>query len=90
MEWDIPANQEPGTYRLVHYGDAKMADGSVTSYTGVSSSFDVISARGPVTRRHSEEYYIATGEGEQDSGQPDNLLDFLRLYFGDVSMSLFP
>ena len=37
VEWDIPTNQLPGTYRLVHYGHAKTSNGTVVQYTGKAS-----------------------------------------------------
>ncbi len=41
IEWDIPANQEPGLYRLQHHGDALTEEGDVVAYTGTSSTFAV-------------------------------------------------
>ncbi|XP_067670891.1 neutral ceramidase B-like [Haliotis asinina] len=41
ISWDIPANQEPGTYRIKHFGDHKSILGTITAFSGTSSSFQV-------------------------------------------------
>ncbi|XP_046569585.1 neutral ceramidase-like [Haliotis rubra] len=41
ITWDIPANQEPGTYRIRHFGDHKSILGTITAFSGTSSSFQV-------------------------------------------------
>ena len=57
--------------------------------SGLSKAFQVVTATGHVTRRHSKEYYIATGEGEYHSEDEDsNLLQFMQLYFGEQVMSM--
>jgi neutral ceramidase len=40
--WNIPENIQPGEYRIVHYGDAKGNTGKITSYTGISGVFKVL------------------------------------------------
>lgn len=42
VTWDIPPLQTTGTYRLVHYGNARRTAISVVSYTGTSSEFQVV------------------------------------------------
>lgn len=49
--WDIPATQEPGPYRIVHYGNARLPQGVTVPYSGVSPEFDVIASKAPQTRR---------------------------------------
>ncbi|XVX19920.1 neutral/alkaline ceramidase [Actinomycetota bacterium] len=42
VEWDIPSDAAPGTYRLVHHGDWKSGwTGKITPLTGVSRAFTV-------------------------------------------------
>ncbi|MFJ5084165.1 neutral/alkaline ceramidase [Streptomyces sp. NPDC088706] len=41
VTWDIGADTAPGTYRIVHHGDAKNLLGRVTPFTGASPSFGV-------------------------------------------------
>jgi neutral ceramidase len=42
IEWDIPSNAQPGTYRLVHSGHWKSGwTGAISAYTGRSRSFTV-------------------------------------------------
>ncbi len=41
VEWDIPADAAPGTYRLRHNGSSKDAAGVLTPYTGTSREFAV-------------------------------------------------
>ncbi|KAK9871121.1 hypothetical protein WA026_011405 [Henosepilachna vigintioctopunctata] len=43
IEWDIPEDQEPGTYRLRHFGNHKIIlVGLVLPYSGTSDSFTVV------------------------------------------------
>ena len=35
VEWDISSDDQPGTYRLVHFGHAKLESDVVVSYTGI-------------------------------------------------------
>lgn len=42
VQWDIPLDTPPGTYRLVHTGDAKDILQKKKSYTGTSSAFNVV------------------------------------------------
>jgi neutral ceramidase len=42
VAWRIPADAEPGRYRIVHHGDALDRAGAVTPYTGVSRPFTVL------------------------------------------------
>ena len=37
IEWDIPEDQHPGLYRLVHYGHARTRNDTVEQYTGKAS-----------------------------------------------------
>eukprot|EP00930_Biecheleria_cincta_P038919 TRINITY_DN26766_c0_g1_i1.p1 TRINITY_DN26766_c0_g1~~TRINITY_DN26766_c0_g1_i1.p1 ORF type:complete len:720 (-),score=111.98 TRINITY_DN26766_c0_g1_i1:84-2243(-) len=41
LEWHIPADVPPGTYRLVHFGHARSLKGAVLPYQGVSRVFEV-------------------------------------------------
>ena len=41
VTWDIPLNQSPGEYKLVHNGAAMLAANRVRSYRGESSVFTV-------------------------------------------------
>ena len=42
ITWTVPADAEPGTYRIVHHGDAKGLTGRITTFTGVSRPFTVV------------------------------------------------
>lgn len=39
--WDIPQNAEPGSYRILHRGDARSLTGRITGFTGTSRTFTV-------------------------------------------------
>lgn len=41
ITWDIAADTAPGTYRIVHHGDAKNLLGKITPFTGATGSFTV-------------------------------------------------
>lgn len=41
VTWDIPASTPVGKYRIVHFGDAKALDGTITPFTGTSRAFVV-------------------------------------------------
>ncbi|WP_217198234.1 neutral/alkaline ceramidase [Streptomyces buecherae] len=41
LTWDIPREVEPGTYRLVHHGDARALTGGISPFTGASRPFTV-------------------------------------------------
>ncbi|MFW0110984.1 neutral/alkaline non-lysosomal ceramidase N-terminal domain-containing protein [Rothia sp. P5766] len=41
IEWQVPEEALPGTYRLVYYGDSKQANGKITPFTGTSREFKV-------------------------------------------------
>lgn len=41
ITWRIPAAAAPGTYRVVHHGDAKSVTGTITPFTGTSRAFSV-------------------------------------------------
>lgn len=41
VEWQIPSNAQPGTYRIVYYGDSKQATGKITPFTGTTREFIV-------------------------------------------------
>ncbi|AGL18127.1 neutral/alkaline ceramidase [Actinoplanes sp. N902-109] len=41
ITWTIPADAVPGTYRIVHHGDAKALTGTITPFTGTTRSFAV-------------------------------------------------
>ena len=41
IEWRIPTEQIPGTYRIEHFGDAKSISGHIEPYIGISNSFRV-------------------------------------------------
>lgn len=42
ISWQVPADAEPGRYRLVYNGDAKDGLGRITPFSGVSSEFQVL------------------------------------------------
>jgi neutral ceramidase len=41
ITWNVPAGAAPGTYRIVHHGDAKSLTGRITPFTGTSRTFSV-------------------------------------------------
>ncbi len=41
LEWKIPADAAPGTYRIVFFGDAKSLLNQFTPITGTSPTFTV-------------------------------------------------
>ena len=42
IRWFVPENQEPGTYRISHYGAHKtLLKGQIKFYSGVTNSFEV-------------------------------------------------
>ncbi|WLR43001.1 neutral/alkaline ceramidase [Bacillus carboniphilus] len=41
IKWNIPKDVEEGQYRIVHYGAHKNISGKISSYKGVSSTFQV-------------------------------------------------
>jgi neutral ceramidase len=42
ITWTVPADAAPGTYRIVHRGDAKGLTGRITAFTGTSRTFTVV------------------------------------------------
>lgn len=44
IEWSIPTDTAPGSYRVVHHGTARGADGTLMPFTGVTRDFTVRSA----------------------------------------------
>jgi neutral ceramidase len=41
ITWTVPAGATPGTYRIVHHGDAKVLGGRIVAFSGASRSFTV-------------------------------------------------
>jgi neutral ceramidase len=41
ITWTVPAGAAPGTYRIVHHGDAKSLTGTIRPFTGTSRTFTV-------------------------------------------------
>lgn len=41
ITWDVGADTAPGTYRIVHHGDAKSLLGKIRPFTGTSAAFTV-------------------------------------------------
>ena len=42
VEWSIPADAQPGSYRICHYGDSRDAiDGEIEPFEGCSRTFTV-------------------------------------------------
>ncbi|MDO4897794.1 MAG: neutral/alkaline non-lysosomal ceramidase N-terminal domain-containing protein [Rothia sp. (in: high G+C Gram-positive bacteria)] len=41
IEWKIPQDAAPGTYRLVYHGDSKKSSGAITPFTGTTATFTV-------------------------------------------------
>jgi len=42
IEWEIPPNATPGTYRIRHFGYEKSLLGEIKRYEGVSPQFSVL------------------------------------------------
>jgi neutral ceramidase len=42
ITWDVPANADPGTYRLVYLGDVREPSGRTRPVSGTTPSFDVV------------------------------------------------
>jgi len=42
IQWDIPRNQEPGTYRIRYYGHWKKSPKNIEKITGTSNEFIII------------------------------------------------
>ena len=42
ITWTVPAGARPGTYRIVHHGDAKGLTGRITPFTGATRTFTVV------------------------------------------------
>jgi len=47
IEWYIPTTQQPGSYRIRHFGDSKDIFGTITPFNGTSSVFTVTSSTFP-------------------------------------------
>lgn len=45
ITWDIPADQQIGTYRIQYFGNWKEISGSVTSFQGKTKQFKVTSLK---------------------------------------------
>jgi neutral ceramidase len=41
ITWTVPVDAVPGTYRIVHHGDAKSLTGTIKPFTGTSRTFTV-------------------------------------------------
>ncbi|BCJ48765.1 neutral ceramidase [Actinoplanes sp. NBRC 14428] len=41
ISWTVPAGAAPGTYRIVHHGDAKGLTGTVKPFTGTTRTFTI-------------------------------------------------
>ncbi|WP_285686872.1 neutral/alkaline non-lysosomal ceramidase N-terminal domain-containing protein [Actinoplanes sp. NBRC 103695] len=41
ITWTVPATAQPGTYRIVHHGDARSLTGRITPFTGTTRTFTV-------------------------------------------------
>lgn len=41
IEWDVPSNQQEGTYRILYLGDHLAESGNITSFQGMTSEFQV-------------------------------------------------
>lgn len=41
IEWKIPADAVPGTYRILYHGDSKNGVGAITPFTGATQNFTV-------------------------------------------------
>lgn len=42
IQWDIPYDAQPGTYRIRHFGHYKYVFGGIFPYEGVSDTFEVL------------------------------------------------
>lgn len=52
ITWDIPQSQAPGTYRIQYFGDAKSLDQKITSFTGKSAEFKVMTPKEYIKHKH--------------------------------------
>ncbi|MEV8503983.1 neutral/alkaline ceramidase [Actinoplanes sp. NPDC051475] len=41
ISWTVPADAVPGTYRIVHHGDAKSITGTIKPFTGTTRTFSI-------------------------------------------------
>jgi len=41
IQWFIPRETAPGTYRITHWGDSKSITGTITPFSGSTNSFQV-------------------------------------------------
>jgi len=41
IDWTIPSDAAPGTYRVRHFGNSKALDGTISAFTGTSRQFKV-------------------------------------------------
>jgi len=41
IQWFIPPETVPGTYRITHYGDSKAITGTITPFIGSTNPFTV-------------------------------------------------
>lgn len=41
ISWTVPAGAVPGTYRIVHHGDAKSITGTIKPFTGTTRTFSI-------------------------------------------------
>lgn len=42
IQWDIPSDTTPGSYRIRHFGYAKSLFGGAAAYEGTSNTFQVV------------------------------------------------
>lgn len=52
ITWDIPQTQAPGTYRIQYFGDAKSLDQKISSFTGKSTDFKVMTPKEYIKHKH--------------------------------------
>lgn len=52
ITWDIPQSQASGTYRIQYFGDAKSLDQKITSFTGKSTEFKVMTPKEYIKHKH--------------------------------------
>lgn len=52
ITWDIPQTQAPGTYRIQYFGDAKSLDQKISSFTGKSMDFKVMTPKEYIKHKH--------------------------------------
>ena len=67
IQWDIPADQTPGVYRILHRGYYQQEPGVILPYENVSREFTVV----PMSRRE-DDYWSYRYKRPQSDSKPNN------------------